>query len=326
MNYTLEPLAADAVSEALDLLLTMHRIRFLEEKISELRRQGDIQGSVHLCIGQEAIYAGACAALQRGDRVFSTYRGHGWALACGVPSEGILAELLARETGVCRGRGGSAYFSAVDWGFYGENSIVGAGAPIACGAALASLHAGDGAIAVTAFGDGAMNQGAIAEAMNFASYQRLPVMFVCENNTYAELTPIAETVRDPALFRRARAFGMDGVRIDGNNVHEVQTCVAHYAKQLRDGKGPVLIEMMTQRLVGHYYGDMQSYRPAGEVTQAKLHEPIVRLRERLRRSGVSEDTLDAQCAKAALDINEATQRALEAPLASEATVMEHLYA
>ncbi|MGX5650261.1 thiamine pyrophosphate-dependent dehydrogenase E1 component subunit alpha [Hydrogenophaga borbori] len=326
MNYTLEPLAADAVSEALELLLTMHRIRFLEEKISELRRQGDIQGSVHLCIGQEAIYAGACAALQRGDRVFSTYRGHGWALACGVPSEGILAELLARETGVCRGRGGSAYFSAVDWGFYGENSIVGAGAPIACGAALASLHAGDGAIAVTAFGDGAMNQGAIAEAMNFASYQRLPVMFVCENNTYAELTPIAETVRDPALFRRARAFGMDGVRIDGNNVHEVQTCVAHYAKQLRDGKGPVLIEMMTQRLVGHYYGDMQSYRPAGEVTQAKLHEPIVRLRERLRRSGVSEDTLDAQCAKAALDINEATQRALEAPLASEATVMEHLYA
>ena len=145
MNYTLEPLAADAVSEALELLLTMHRIRFLEEKISELRRQGDIQGSVHLCIGQEAIYAGACAALQRGDRVFSTNRGHGWALACGVPSEGILAELLARETGVCRGRGGSAYFSAVDWGFYGENSIVGAGAPIACGAALASLHAGDGA-------------------------------------------------------------------------------------------------------------------------------------------------------------------------------------
>ncbi|NCT96100.1 MAG: thiamine pyrophosphate-dependent dehydrogenase E1 component subunit alpha [Comamonadaceae bacterium] len=326
MNYTLEPLAADAVSEALALLLTMHRIRFLEEKISELRRQGDIQGSVHLCIGQEAIYAGACAALQRGDRVFSTYRGHGWALACGVPSEGILAELLARETGVCRGRGGSAYFSAVDWGFYGENSIVGAGAPIACGAALASLHAGDGAIAVTAFGDGAMNQGAIAEAMNFASYQRLPVMFVCENNTYAELTPIAETVRDPALFKRARAFGMDGVRIDGNNVHEVKTCVAHYAKQLRDGKGPVLIEMMTQRLVGHYYGDMQSYRPAGEVTQAKLHEPIVRLRERLRRSGVSEDTLDAQSANAALDIQQATQRALEAPLAAEATVMEHLYA
>lgn len=326
MTYTLEPLAADAVSEALELLLTMHRIRLLEEKISELRRRGDIQGSVHLCIGQEAIYAGACAALQRGDRVFSTYRGHGWALACGVPSEGILAELLARETGVCRGRGGSAYFSAVDWGFYGENSIVGAGAPIACGAALASLHAGDGSIAVTAFGDGAMNQGAIAEAMNFASYQRLPVMFVCENNTYAELTPIADTVRDPALFRRARAFGMDGVRIDGNNVHEVKTCVAHYAKQLRDGKGPVLIEMMTQRLVGHYYGDMQSYRPAGEVTQAKLHEPIVRLQERLRRSGVSEYTLDAHRANAALEIDQATQRALEAPLACEANVMEHLYA
>ena len=326
MSYTLEPLPADAVGEALELLQAMHRIRFLEEKITELRKQGAIQGSVHLCIGQEAIYTGARAALRDGDRVFSTYRGHGWAMACRVPAEGILAELLARETGVCRGRGGSAYFSAVDWGFYGENSIVGAGAPIACGAALASLHSGDGSIALTAFGDGAMNQGAIAEAMNFASYLRLPVMFVCENNTYAELTPIAETVRDPALFKRARAFGMDGVRLDGNNVHEVKAGVEHYARLLREGKGPVLIELMTQRLVGHYYGDMQSYRPSGELTEAKLHEPIVRLRERLRRSGVSVDELDARCASAAGEIEQAAQTALAAPLASEATVLEHLYA
>lgn len=326
MNYTIEPLAIDAVSEALELLQVMHRIRFIEEKITELRKQGDIQGSVHLCIGQEAIYTGACAALQRGDRLFSTYRGHGWAHACGVPAEGILAELLGRETGVCRGRGGSAYFSAADWGFYGENSIVGAGAPIACGAALASLHAKDGAIALTSFGDGAMNQGAISEAMNFVSYLRLPVMFVCENNTYAELTPIAETVRDPSLFKRARAFGMDGVRIDGNNVHEVKACVTHYAKHLREGKGPVLIEMMTQRLVGHYIGDMQSYRPAGEVSEAKLHEPIVRLLERLRQSGVPEVELEACRTTAYNHIEEATQRALAAPLASTETVMEHLYA
>lgn len=326
MNHTTDALPSSDHPEALALLGTMHRIRMLEEKITELRKQGDIQGSVHLCIGQEAIYTGACAALQKGDRVFSTYRGHGWAHACGVPLEGILAELLARESGVCKGRGGSAYFSAADWGFYGENSIVGAGAPIACGAALASLHKKDGAVALTAFGDGAMNQGAISEAMNFASYLRLPVMFVCENNTYAELTPIADTVRDPLLFKRARAFGMDGVRIDGNNVHEVKTCVAHYARQLREGKGPVLIEMMTQRLVGHYYGDMQSYRPPGELAQAKLHEPILRLQDRLRASGAAEAALDDCRTQANAEVEVAARNALNAPLAATNTVMEHLYA
>src|SRR5690606_9302975 len=165
----------------------MYRIRLLEEKITALRKSQDIQGSIHLCIGQEAIYVGARSALRSDDYVFSTYRGHGWAVACGVPCEFILAELLGRDTGVCKGRGGSAYFSAADWGFYGENSIVAAGAPIACGAGLSAKMAGKGQVAVTAVGDGAMNQGAMHEAMNFAAYLDLPVVFICENNTYAEL-------------------------------------------------------------------------------------------------------------------------------------------
>ncbi len=314
------------IQTALADLAAMHRIRLLEEKITELRKQLVIQGSVHLCIGQEAIYVGARGALTDQDRVFSTYRGHGWALACGVPAEGILAELLGRASGVCQGRGGSAMFSAADHGFYGENSIVGAGAPIACGAALSARVRGEPRVALTAFGDGAMNQGGIHEAMNFAAYLDLPVLFICENNTYAELTPIAETVRDADLYKRAAAYGMPGERIDGNDVAAVRACVAHHAQRAREGKGPTLIEMMTQRLVGHYYGDMQSYRPKGELTEAKRHEPLVRLRAQLQAAGVDAAALDAVEAQARAHIDAAAAAALAAPLADPATVKEHLYA
>lgn len=304
----------------------MYQIRFLEEKITELRKQQLIQGSIHLCIGQESIYTGSLQALNEGDQIFSTYRGHGWALACGVPAQMILAELLGKETGVNKGRGGSAYFSAADWGFYGENSIVGAGAPIACGAALSNKIKRNGSLALTAFGDGAMNQGAIHEAMNFASYLDLPVLFICENNIYSELTPIAETTKDPDLYKRAQAYGMIGVRIDGNDLEAVRACVQEHAQNVRAGKGPVLIEMMTQRLVGHYYGDMQSYRPKGELTEAKKHEPIIRLGQRLLASGLQQAELDVVADSARAMIEQASQEALAAPIADTNTVLEHLYA
>ena len=326
MSVQVEALPPSDLPSAQALLEQMIRIRLLEEKITDLRKSGDVQGSVHLCIGQEAIYAGTCAALQPQDRVFSTYRGHGWALARGVPAVGVLAELLGRETGVCQGRGGSAYFSAPQWGFYGENSIVGAGAPIACGAALASQMSQDGGIAITAFGDGAMNQGGVFEALNFAAYLKLPVIFVCENNTYAELTPIADTVRDATLFKRSRAFGIDGVRIDGNDALGVKRCIEHFAAKLRQGHGPVLIEMMTQRLVGHYIGDMQAYRSPAEIALAKQHEPILRLSQQLLQSGLGDDDIQAIHTRATAHIEAATAQALQAPLASTADVKEHLYA
>ncbi|MCZ4314327.1 thiamine pyrophosphate-dependent dehydrogenase E1 component subunit alpha [Comamonadaceae bacterium G21597-S1] len=307
-------------------LASMYRIRLLEEKITALRKQQIIQGSIHLCIGQESIYVGSMAALTPDDRVFSTYRGHGWAMACGVPAYAILAELMGRQSGVCQGRGGSAMFSAPDHGFFGENSIVGAGAPIACGAALSARVKGESRVVLTAFGDGAMNQGAIHEAMNFAAYLDLPVLFVCENNTYAELTPIAETVRDADLFKRATAYGMPGVRIDGNDVDAVHDAITQYAREARAGKGPALIEMMTQRLVGHYYGDMQGYRPKGELTQAKQNEPIVRLLQKLRDAGTGQDQLDSIHAEAVAHIEEAATQALAAPPTPVHSVKEHLYA
>jgi len=314
------------IGQALSGLEMMYRIRFLEEKVTELRKQQIIQGSVHLCIGQEAIYAGSLQALRKGDQVFSTYRGHGWAMACGVPAHAIFAEMLGRETGVNQGRGGSAYFSAADWGFYGENSIVGAGAPIACGAALTNKITANGAVALTAFGDGAMNQGGVHEAMNFAAYLDLPVLFICENNVYSELTPIAETTKDPVLYKRAQAYGMRGVRIDGNDLEAVRACVAEQAALARAGKGPALIEMMTQRLVGHYYGDMQSYRPKGELTEAKKHEPLVRMRNLLLDNGVSLDELDDMEAACRQAIEKDAEQALSAPPTPTESVLKHLYA
>jgi TPP-dependent pyruvate/acetoin dehydrogenase alpha subunit len=307
-------------------LEAMLRIRLFEEKVTELRKQQVIVGSVHLCIGQEAIYVGARAALTSEDRVFATYRGHGWALACGAPPAAVFAELLGRETGVCKGRGGSAQFSAADWGFYGENSIVGAGAAIAVGAAMSAKMEGKGRVVVTAFGEGAMNQGAVHESMNFAAYQNLPVIFVCENNTYSELTPTDKVVRCSDMYQRAQGYGIPGVRVDGNDPETVRRTMNGFVEAARDGQGPALVEAMTQRLVGHYYGDMQSYRPKGELTEAKKVEPIVRARHALQQMGVDIVELEQIEATIREEIEVAAQQAQAAPLADVSQVGEHLYA
>ncbi|RZL94272.1 MAG: thiamine pyrophosphate-dependent dehydrogenase E1 component subunit alpha [Variovorax sp.] len=307
-------------------LHSMVRIRRFEEKVTELRKAQTIVGSVHLCSGQEAIYVGTRAALTEKDRVFGTYRGHGWALACGAPPAAMFAELLGRETGVCKGRGGSAQLSASEWGFFGENSIVGAGAAVALGAALSAKMEGAGRVAVTAFGEGAMNQGAVHEAMNFAAYQSLPLIFVCENNTYSELTPTEKVVRNGEMFQRAQAYGMPGVRVDGNDPHAVCRTVAGLVEAARRGDGPALVEAMTQRLVGHYYGDMQSYRPKGEVPQALTVEPIVRARAALKAAGASAAEVDELERTVHEEVEAAAQEALAAPLADVSAVREHLYA
>src|SRR5665811_1025232 len=246
-------------------LHSMCRIRVLEEEITRLHSEEEIVGSGHLCNGQEAVAVGVCSALDDGDALFATYRGHGWALARGVPPVGILGELLGRRMGVNGGRGGSAYFSAPEFGFFGENSIVGAGAPIAVGAALAFKRRGEPGVAVTVFGDGAMNQGGVSEAMNFAAAFDLPVVFVCENNGYSELTPIDLMVRNPDLSARAAALGIPTVRVNGNDPAEVAAAARLAVSSARRGTGPTFIEAKTKRIVGHYIGDIQHYRPKGEL-------------------------------------------------------------
>ncbi|GAA2450265.1 thiamine pyrophosphate-dependent dehydrogenase E1 component subunit alpha [Agromyces soli] len=308
-------------------LEVMHRIRETEETISRLRLSEDIVGSVHLCNGQEAIYTGAVRALDLGrDAVFPTYRGHGWAIACGVPPEAVLAELLGRASGISGGRGGSAYFTAPGYGMYGENSIVGAGAPIACGAALAGRFDGSGRVALASFGEGAMNQGAVHEAMNFAAAMTLPVIFLVENNTYSELTPTRDVVRNDQFFRRASAYGMAGVRFDGNDPDAVRDAVADAVERCRNGAGPVLLEAMTQRIVGHYIGDVQHYRPAGELDAAIAAEPIARAERMARAAGVGDTELAALRQRVVDEVDRAAQAALSAPLADPATVEEHVYA
>jgi pyruvate dehydrogenase E1 component alpha subunit len=304
----------------------MQRIRSFEERVRELCLEKQIIGSVHLSIGQESIAVATCAALEPQDAVFATYRGHGWALARGVPMTAMFAELLGRSTGLNGGRGGSAYFSAPAQGFFGENSIVGGGAPLATGAALAGRFDGSNRVAVVAFGDGATNQGAVHEAMNFAAAFSLPVIFVCENNTYSELTPITDMVGEPELWRRAAGYGMPGSRIDGHNLEVVTATMTEAVQRARNGQGPTFVEAMTERLVGHYIGDIEHYRPAGEVDSAWEREPISRLRGELEAAGVDPQACQDAIDRAIAECTEAAASALSAPMATTEDIKEHLYA
>jgi pyruvate dehydrogenase E1 component alpha subunit len=301
-------------------------IRTFEERILALRMSGEIFGSVHLCNGQEAGPVGACSELEPQDAVFATYRGHGWAIARGVPLESLFGELLGRATGINAGRGGSAYFTAPQFGFFGENSIVAAGLPIAVGAALAGRYDDSGRVALTVFGDGAMNQGACHEAMNFAATFRLPVLFVCENNVYSEMTPIADMVVDPVLWHRAAAYGLPGERVDGNDPAQVRDAVKRALARARNSEGPSFLELMTYRLVGHYVGDPQVYRTKEEVEQASKVEPLVRLRGELLDGGASEASLVDLESEVTELVETARDRALAAPFADLEDVKEHVYA
>jgi pyruvate dehydrogenase E1 component alpha subunit len=312
---TTDRLAAD--------LRAMWRIRAFEEKIQALHKSGDVRGSVHLCIGQEAGPAGACDALGQADALFATYRGHGWAIGRGTPLHPLFAELLGRATGVNGGRGGSAHFSAPEYGFYGENSIVGGGASHAVGAALAGKYDGTDRLAISVFGDGAMNQGAVHEAMNFAAVFNLPVLFLCENNRYSELTPIREMVRNERLTDRATALGMPATRIDGNDPAVVRETVTDLAEAAREGGGPAFVELTTQRLVGHYIGDVQQYRTKEEIQADGLVEPIAIATAKLTESGVDTDTIEREVRE---EVETAAQQAIADPVADISKVKEHLYA
>lgn len=329
-NAPTSPSAAPKDGEhrrSLARLREMQRIRAFEEEVLRLRLEGTVVGSVHLCNGQEGIYVGACEALDiPRDLVFPTYRGHGWALACGADPFALFAELLGRADGINGGRGGSAYFFAPSVGMMGENSIVGAGAPIASGAALAGLFDGSNRVTLAAFGDGAVNQGSVHEAMNFASVMKLPVIFLIENNHWSELTPITATTTSDRLYKRASAYGIKGVRIDGNDPRAVAATVAQAADFARGGGGPVVIEAMTDRIVGHYIGDAQTYRAPGEMERIMEAEPIARLSRELIAAEVAPSAIAAVIDEANAEIQAASRAAQLSPPADPSTATEHLYA
>lgn len=276
------------------------RIRNFETASLALTKGSDalIVGSAHFCAGQEAIPTGALAALRADDQVVATYRGHGWALQSGITARELMAELCHRAEGINGGRAGSALVTAPQRRFIGENSIVGAGLPIACGAALAAVASGSDRVVIVSFGDGATSQGAVHEALVFAVSRQLPVIFVCENNGWSEMTPTSHIVKVPRLARRMIGYGMPGFTIDGTDPLAVHDCVAEAAELARRGGGPTFIECMAPRLWGHYNRDIEHYRPKADRQSAVERDPLVLLRTRLLNEGLASseqlNALDAQ--------------------------------
>ncbi len=316
-------MAARMTESRLDLIVAYRRmltIRRFEERVLELRLADEIAGSVHLSGGQEAVPVGALAALEPDDRVIATYRGHGWAIACEVPLASLFAETLGRATGTNGGRGGSAYLSSPDHRFLGENSIVGAGLPIANGVGLAAQLSGSGRIAIVSFGDGATSQGATHEALVMAVARKLPVIFVCENNDWSEMTPIAAIAPLSDLADRAPAYGLHGETVDGNDPESVTAAIAAAAERARNGGGPSFVECKTVRLMGHYQADVEHYRASGDRESSALRDPLPRLRLRLLEDGLAEEEAILELeATVAADVLAASHQALADPLPDPAT-------
>lgn len=324
-----EPATATAPGFLLHAYRRMQLIRFFEQQVLQLSR-GDaphVVGSVHLCAGQEAIPVGALAALRADDRVVATYRGHGWALESGITADELMAEICHRAAGINGGRAGSAYVTAPQRRFIGENSIVGAGGPIACGVAMAAQLQGSGRVAIVSFGDGAMSQGALHEAFVFAAARSLPVIFVCENNGWSELTPTSSIVRVDRLARRSLGYGIAGVTIDGCDPVAVHDAVAEAADRARKGEGPSLVECKTVRLWGHYNRDIEHYRPPSDKKAAAERDPIPALRARLVAAELcAEAELDAIDVALAAEMDAVARHCIALPKCDPATARDHVHA
>ena len=304
------------------LMLTIRRF---EEITLELRESEHIVGSLHLSCGQEAIPAGACAVLGPEDRVVATYRGHGWALACGVPPVELFAELCGRATGTNGGRGGAAFLTSPHHGFVGENSIIGAGVPIANGIAFALRARESGGVAVVSFGDGAMNQGATHEGLVLAGLRSLPVILVCENNGWSEMTPIGAMTRVPNLAARVDGYGMPAFVVDGNDPVVVAAVVADAHDRARRGDGPTFLECKTVRLYGHYNGDVEHYRSKENKEAAYAADPVGRLRGRLLVDGeMSLGELEDLERAVAEKLDNARADAIDAPFPDPQTASAHV--
>ncbi|WP_214106815.1 alpha-ketoacid dehydrogenase subunit alpha/beta [Acrocarpospora catenulata] len=299
-------------------------IRRFEEEVLELGRDGHIAGSIHPCHGQEAIPVGAMAALTAQDRVLSTYRGHGWALACGVDPTALMAEIAQRGAGVNGGRAGSPLLSDPAQGFLGENSIVGAGVPIAAGVALAGTLQGTKRVVLTSIGDGAMNQGSVTEGMVFAAARKLPLIILCENNGWSEMTPISATTRGEHLARRGQGLGIHSQVVDGGDPVAVAEAVSAAAEVCRAGEGPVLIECKTVRLSGHYNKDIQHYRPQDDIERAQAGDPLARLVA--MADGLSAEEVAAISADVDAEVSRIGQAVREMDPPKTHDVLDHLYA
>jgi acetoin:2,6-dichlorophenolindophenol oxidoreductase subunit alpha len=295
---------------ALGLYRTMTRIRQFEKRAHDLFLQNLVKGTTHLGTGQEAVAAGVAQAMRPGDYTFVTYRGHNHVLARGTPMTPVMAELLGRENGLMRGKGGSMHLLDVSRGVLGSYAIIGAQLVIANGTAWSAQYRGTGQVTVCFFGDGATNIGAFHEALNLAAVWALPVVFICENNRYMEYTAIeaVTAVKQPAADR-APAYGLAPQVVDGNDVEAVYAMAGDAIGKARQGGGPSLIEALTYRHGGHSRADPGKYRPAEEVAEWLARDPIPAYRQILVSRGVDEAVLDKIDAEARAAVDQATEEA-----------------
>jgi TPP-dependent pyruvate/acetoin dehydrogenase alpha subunit len=302
----------------LELYRSQINIREAEQRAFDLFLQNLVKGTSHLSLGQEAVAAGFAVAMKKGDLSFCTYRGHAHTLARGVPVEKVLGELMQRDNGLMRGKGGSMHLTSEEHGVMGSYAIIGAHLPIACGAAWRAQYKKQDDVTVCFFGDGTTNIGAFHEALNFAAVWKLPVIFVCENNFYMEYTPIADVtaVKNPA-GDRASAYGLEKIVIDGNDADVVYRAAVKAYDKARAGGGPSLIECLTYRHSGHSRADPAKYRPEGELEKWKERDPIKIYRERLKAFGISDDVvakIDAEVRQVVDDATEACKAAPNPPM------------
>ncbi len=311
---------------ALWIYKTMNEIRKFEEKAVELFESDALRGSVHLCIGQEAIAATVCSHLRDTDYITSTHRGHGHCIAKGADLGKAMAELMGKATGYCKGKGGSMHIADLSKGNLGANAIVAGGVPIAVGGALAADFKGTDQVAVTFFGDGASNQGVFYESLNLASVWKLPVIFVCENNGYGISVPASQSCSVKDIGIRGGSCSVPGVTADGNDVLAVDEKIQEAIARAKAGEGPTLLEFKTYRWMGHWTGDPQVYRTREEVEEWKKKCPIKRFKKYMMDEKIaSQEELEAIEKQAQEDVETATEFALNSPEPDPAKVMEDVF-
>lgn len=309
------------------MLKVMYQIRHFEYTTEQFLIRGMINGTAHLYIGQEATAVGAIFALKNDDFISSTHRGHGHCIAKGADLGAMMAELLGKSTGYCKGKGGSLHIADIKAGNLGANGIVGGSIGIATGAALTCKMMHNGKIVICFFGEGAANRGIFHESVNMASIWNLPIIYLCENNYYGMSTPIKEAFNIDRISDRKCAYGIDGITIDGNNIIEVYNTISHFGQVCREGNGPVIVESLTYRWKGHSKSDAQVYRSKEEVKEWMEKDPIKKYSKELISQNIISQKDDIELEKEVVEqIQKAIDFAIKSPLPDTLEIEEDVYA
>ncbi len=315
------------LKDLVDLLRRMWLIRAFEEKVSALYAERQIVGLLHLGIGQEAVAVGALSQLRDDDYVYGGHRSHGHAIAKGADINRLMAEIAGRATGYCSGKGGSMHIVAQECGFITASGVVGGTIPLALGAAFAAKERHRGQLAVVLFGDGAGQVGPFHESLNIASLWQLPVIFICENNGFAEFTPLSAHTKVERLARHAATYAIPASTVDGNDLFAVRDAMAKAVKLCRSGKGPAFVECLTQRMRGHYEGDPAKYRELSQLAGWKKKDPIARFTRALKsRKAVTDRQLENLQSEVRALVDKAAEFALASPWPRQSEVDTEVYA